>query len=113
RTLWLTRDRLGKKPLYYARAAGTWLFGSELGSLRAHPACPEAAARGAPVSLLRYGSVPAPSTILGGVRKLPPATLLRLTADGREQATAYWRAPARGPPPATPAKNPRDGARAT
>jgi asparagine synthase (glutamine-hydrolysing) len=92
RALWLARDRLGKKPLYYARASGTWLFGSELSSLRAHPACPTDIDRGALVSLLRYGYVPAPTAILAGVRKLPPATLVRLAADGTEHASAYWRA---------------------
>jgi len=92
RALWLARDRLGKKPLYYAHAAGTWLFGSELSSVRAHPACPTGVDRGALRSLLRYGYVPAPWSILTGVRKLPPATLVQLAPDGREHATAYWRA---------------------
>ena len=92
RALWLARDRLGKKPLYYAWTGGAWLFGSELSSLRAHPDCPAAVDRGALASLLRYGYVPAPATILTAVRKLPPATLLRLESDGNGRATAYWRA---------------------
>ena len=42
RTLWIARDRLGKKPLYYGWAGGTFLFGSELKALRAHPGVPDA-----------------------------------------------------------------------
>ena len=92
RCLWLARDRLGKKPLCYAWAGRTWLFASELGGLRAHPSCPASVDRGALIALLRYGCVPAPATILTGALKLPPGTLLRLSADGTSQAIAYWRA---------------------
>ncbi len=83
RTLWLVRDRLGKKPLYYGRAGdGTWLFGSELKSLRAHPACPTAIDRNAVAALLRFGCIPAPASIYAGIAKLPPGHLARLAGSG-------------------------------
>ncbi|MEZ5290839.1 MAG: asparagine synthase (glutamine-hydrolyzing) [Vicinamibacterales bacterium] len=93
RVLWLARDRLGKKPLYYARGAdGTWIFGSELKSLRAHPACPGEVDRPAVASLLRYGCIPATASIYTGIHKLPPGSLARLDADGRLEIEPYWRA---------------------
>ena len=93
RALWLVRDRLGKKPLYYGRADdGAWLFGSELKSLRAYPACPSAIDRDAIAACLRYGNIPAPASIYAGIAKLPPGHLVRLV-DGQEPAVdAYWRA---------------------
>jgi asparagine synthase (glutamine-hydrolysing) len=78
RTLWLARDRLGKKPLYYTNAGGTWLFGSELKALRRHPACPTAIDRSALAAYFRYGYVPAPFSILAGVCKLPPGSVLEI-----------------------------------
>jgi asparagine synthase (glutamine-hydrolysing) len=93
RTLWLARDRLGKKPLYYGRAAdGAWLFGSELKSLRASPACPTAIDRGAVASLLSLGCIPAPRTIYAGIAKLPPGHVARLAEDGTAAVAPYWRA---------------------
>ncbi|MGE0813631.1 MAG: asparagine synthase (glutamine-hydrolyzing) [Vicinamibacterales bacterium] len=93
RVLWLARDRLGKKPLYYTRGAdGTWIFGSELKSLRAHPACPGDVDRSAVASLLRYGCIPATASIYTGIHKLPPGALARLDADGRIEIEPYWRA---------------------
>jgi asparagine synthase (glutamine-hydrolysing) len=91
RRAWLLRDRLGKKPLYYGRANGTWLFGSELKALRAHPAFDPAIDRGAVRAFLRYGYVPAPATIYRAVAKLPPGSFARLEADGACHVEAYWR----------------------
>jgi len=93
RALWLVRDRLGKKPLYYGRSRdGAWLFGSELKSLRAHPGCPAAVDRAAVADLLRYGCIPAPASIYEGIGKLPPGHLVRLAASGGAAPEAYWRA---------------------
>jgi asparagine synthase (glutamine-hydrolysing) len=93
RALWLVRDRLGKKPLYYGRAAdGTWLFGSELKSLRAYAGCPTAIDRDAVAALLRYGCIPAPGSILAGIAKLPPGHLARLGDRGDPVVEPYWRA---------------------
>ncbi len=63
RTLHLVRDRLGEKPLYYARMGGALLFGSELKALREHPRWRGEIDRDAVALLLRHGYMPAPQTI--------------------------------------------------
>ncbi|MEZ5079548.1 MAG: N-acetylglutaminylglutamine amidotransferase [Thermoleophilia bacterium] len=89
----LARDRLGIKPLYWARTddRGTVRFASSLPAL--------VAAGGVdttidPVALHHYltfhSVVPPPHTILRGVRKVPPATLMRLEPDGRRSERVYW-----------------------
>ena len=93
RVLWLVRDRLGKKPLYYGRAAdGAWIFGSELKSLRAYPGCPTAIDRDAVAALLRLACIPAPASIYRGIAKLPPGHVARLSATGEAHVEPYWRA---------------------
>ncbi len=91
-TLFLARDRLGIKPLYYAPLAnGTVLFGSELKSLLIHPALPRDIDPCAVEEYFAYGYVPDPRTIYQGVRKLEPAHLLvwrRGEAEPRPRA--YW-----------------------
>lgn len=92
RTLTLARDRLGEKPLYYARIGARLLFGSELKALRAAAGDD---LRVDPESLsefMRFGYVPGPRTIYSGVHKLPPGHWLRITAGGHEstQPLAYW-----------------------
>jgi asparagine synthase (glutamine-hydrolysing) len=69
--LFASRDRFGEKPLYYALVDDTLLFGSELGALRQHPACPNESAPLALRKYFAYGYVPAPLTFLKGVWKLP------------------------------------------
>ena len=78
RALWLARDRIGEKPLYYGRQNGVFLFGSELKALAAHPAFAGDIDRGALAQLLRYGYVSSPGSIYEGIRKLPPGTCLRM-----------------------------------
>jgi asparagine synthase (glutamine-hydrolysing) len=95
RALHLVRDRAGEKPLYYGWMGGTLLFGSELKALRAHPAFEAERDRGALALYLRYGFIPAPYTIYRGVHKLPPASMLTVTADARDAAPEeYWSAQA-------------------
>jgi len=94
RVVWLVRDRLGIKPLYYGEGDGALLFGSELKALRAHPAFRDTLDRQAVSSLLRYGYIPAPKSVHRHVRKLEPGRTLRIPAgatsfaeiDSRE----YW-----------------------
>jgi asparagine synthase (glutamine-hydrolysing) len=96
-TLFLARDRIGEKPLYYGwqghAESSVFLFGSELTALRAHPAFENKINRGAVSLQLRYGYVPAPYSIYEGVAKLEPGCLLSLTLDRREPTIwSYWSA---------------------
>ena len=90
RTL-LARDRLGIKPLYLTESAGTLRFASTLPALVAGGGVDTAID---PVALHHYLSfhavVPAPHTIVSGVRKLPPATTLAIEPDGRRVERRYW-----------------------
>jgi asparagine synthase (glutamine-hydrolysing) len=91
RALALARDRIGEKPLYYGWQDDTFLFGSELKALRAHPAFIPEVDRGALALLLRHNYVPAPYSIYQGIHKLPPGTLLRLSPGQREvEPVPYW-----------------------
>lgn len=91
RELWLARDRIGEKPLYYGWQGDVFLLGSELKALRAHPAFDAAIDRGALALLLRHNYVPEPYSIYQGVRKLPPGTWLKLGHGQREvEPVPYW-----------------------
>jgi asparagine synthase (glutamine-hydrolysing) len=93
RTLSLARDRLGEKPLYYGWQGETFLFGSELKALRAHPAFRAEIDRDALALFLRHNAIPAPYSIYRGIRKLPPGTFLQLRAGQKDaQPVAYWSA---------------------
>ncbi len=85
-TLSLVRDRIGEKPLYYGwqgkGAKRTFLFASELKSLRQHPAWRGGVDRDSLANLLRYNYIPAPQSIHSGVFKLRPGHLLQLKKNG-------------------------------
>jgi asparagine synthase (glutamine-hydrolysing) len=87
--LWLVRDRVGKKPLYYARLDGSLRFASELKALVADDEFPRAVDSTALRMFLRYGYVPAPHTIFESARKLEPGHYL-LCESGRVTVTRYW-----------------------
>ena len=95
RRLYLCRDRLGKKPLYYGWAGTALLFGSELKALRAHPAFHAGIDRNAVALYLRLGYTPAPYTIYQGIYKLPAATHLTIgpeNSGANSAPVAYWSA---------------------
>jgi asparagine synthase (glutamine-hydrolysing) len=87
----LARDRLGIKPLYLAEGPGRLRFSSSLPALLAAGEVDTAID---PVALHHYMTfhavVPAPRTILRGIHKLPPATVLVIEADGTRQSETYW-----------------------
>ncbi len=92
RRLLLARDRIGEKPLYYARLGATWIFGSELVALRAHPEFDAEIDREALALFTRLGCVPAPRTIWRGVRKAPPASIVAIDPSRPEPSIEpYWR----------------------
>ncbi len=90
RTLTLARDRVGEKPLYYGWQRDTFMFGSELKALRAHPAFNAAIDRGALTLLLRHNYIPAPYSIYQGISKLPPGTFITLGSGVREVTPMAW-----------------------
>jgi asparagine synthase (glutamine-hydrolysing) len=95
RCLTLARDRVGKKPLYYGWCGDSFLFGSELKALRAHPAFDATIDRDALGLFIQYSWMPAPYSIYAAIRQLPAGTLLRLGADagpGEAEPEAYWSA---------------------
>jgi asparagine synthase (glutamine-hydrolysing) len=67
RTLTLVRDRLGIKPLYWAKFGDLFLFGSELKALRAHPGWTPRIDHNAAASFMRHNYIPAPYTVYEGV----------------------------------------------
>lgn len=88
--LFIARDRAGKKPLYYTvTTRGTFLFGSELKSLREHPEFHGETSLEALDAYLTFGYVPDPLTIFRDVHKLPPGHHLTF-ASGRLRVEQYW-----------------------
>jgi asparagine synthase (glutamine-hydrolysing) len=87
----LARDRLGIKPFYYTENSKRFRFASTLPALLAGGDVDTSLD---PVALHRYFSfhaaVPAPRTVLRGVRKLPPATILTIEADGSKNSQTFW-----------------------
>ena len=91
RTLTLARDRLGEKPLYYGWQGDTFLFGSELKALKAHPAFRAEINRDALALLMRHKYIPAPYSIYRGIHKLPPGTTLMVSPHHREgRPRPFW-----------------------
>lgn len=94
RALWLARDRIGKKPLYYGWAGQSFLFGSELKALWPHPQFDFRISTESLSEFLQLGYVPGERTIFAATSKLPGGTLLRVDAR-TEPGTAprpipYW-----------------------
>ena len=90
-TLFLARDRLGVKPLYYAVLKDTLIFGSELKAITAHPDFPRELDPFAIEEYFALGYVPEPRTIYRAARKLPPAhTLAVRRGEALPEAREYW-----------------------
>ncbi|OGV57064.1 MAG: asparagine synthase (glutamine-hydrolyzing) [Lentisphaerae bacterium GWF2_52_8] len=91
--LLLARDRLGKKPLHYFLKGGAFAFASELQALRQHPEMPPELDLQAIWDYFSLQYIPSPNTAWLGVKKLPPAHTLLLSAEEASQPilTRYWR----------------------
>ena len=91
RHLLLARDRIGVKPLYYAERGGTFLFGSEIKALLAHPSIEPRLDAHALSLYLTFAATPAPHTLFEDVKKLAPGHRLLVDADsGRVSLDRYW-----------------------
>jgi asparagine synthase (glutamine-hydrolysing) len=94
----MARDRLGIKPLYLAETPGRIRFASTLPALLAAGDVDTSLDRVALHHYLSWHSVvPAPRTIINGVRKLPPATVRTIEPDGTSSQIQYWNPPATRP----------------
>src|SRR5882724_6868642 len=90
RSLFIARDRVGKKPLYYTvTAQQTLVFGSELKSLLQHPEVGRELRLEALDAYFTLGYVPVPLTIFGDVHKLPPGHHL-VFENGQVKIEQYW-----------------------
>lgn len=96
--LFLARDRFGIKPLYYALSGASMRFASSMQALLA--------AGGVDTSIdatalhhhfTLHAVVPAPRTLLNGIKKLPPASTMKIGADGQISQRAYWKLDATRP----------------
>jgi asparagine synthase (glutamine-hydrolysing) len=91
-TLFLARDRLGVKPLYYSELAnGFFIFGSELKALKEHPDLPRTLDYCAIEDYFGFGYIPDPKTIYQNVHKLEPGYCLTIRHDTKNyQPRQYW-----------------------
>ena len=104
--LLLARDRVGKKPLYYARLGGALAFASELRTLLALPGQRWSVDRESCRAFLSLGYVPADRTPIREISRLPPGHLA-LWCEGAFTVRRYWR-----PEPAAPARDESQAAEA-
>jgi len=87
--LFLARDHLGIKPVYYAMAGSLLLFSSEVKAMLEHPACPRTVDIDALGDLFTFRYVPSPKTLFGGISKLPPGHSMTVTRAGI-RIDRYW-----------------------
>jgi asparagine synthase (glutamine-hydrolysing) len=88
--LWLVRDRLGIKPLFYLHRSDRLLFASEIKAVLCDPSVERRVDLTALHHYLSLNYTPAPYSLFAGVRQLLPAHYLLVEADGRCQSEAYW-----------------------
>lgn len=88
--LLLARDRLGKKPLYYTVQNGLFLFASEIKSILAHPRIKPELDNQALYHYLTFACTPSPYTLFTGIKKMPPAHILTVNAQGQTRLEEFW-----------------------
>lgn len=91
--LWMARDRLGIKPLYWCRAGGKLVFGSELKSVLASGLVERRMNMDALNRCLAYGCLRAPTTMISGVHLLQPGHTLTVENGGKPVVECYWQLP--------------------
>jgi asparagine synthase (glutamine-hydrolysing) len=90
RELWLVRDRIGIKPVYYSVHHGRITFASEIKALLEDPLQERAIDEEALYHYLSFLTTPAPATLFRGIHKLAAGTWLRVREDGSTQQSRYW-----------------------
>jgi len=90
RELWLVRDRIGVKPLYYSAHHGRFTFASEIKALLEDSEQERSIDEEALYHFLSFLTTPAPMTLFKGIHKLPPGTWMRVRQDGKTEEFRYW-----------------------
>src|ERR1700722_6959032 len=90
RRLWLIRDRIGVKPLYYSIHHGRITFASEIKALLQDSDQTRAVNEEALFHYLSFLTTPAPDTLFAGIHKLAPGSFLTIDADGNYREERYW-----------------------
>jgi asparagine synthase (glutamine-hydrolysing) len=93
RQLFIARDRLGIKPLYYYFQDGVFAFGSEIKAILAHPNIRSEFNRGALAEYLAFGYLSGEQTMYRGIRKLMPGHWLEIGEQGGVSIAQYWDVP--------------------
>lgn len=88
--LWLIRDRIGIKPLYYTKHNGSIIFASEIKSIIADKTIPRVVNEEAFYHYLSFLTTPAPSTMFKGIYKLPSGCYLKVEKTGDINMVRYW-----------------------
>ena len=88
--LWLVRDRIGIKPLYFSIHDNRIVFGSEIKALLKDPEQKKTVNEEAFFHYLSFLTVPAPNTLFEGIMKIPPATWMKIKSDGSIEEKKYW-----------------------
>jgi asparagine synthase (glutamine-hydrolysing) len=88
--LWLVRDRIGVKPLYWSIHHGRLNFASEIKALLTDSQQQRGVDEQALYHYLSFLTTPAPQTLFKGIKKLPGGTWLRISADGDVREHRYW-----------------------
>jgi asparagine synthase (glutamine-hydrolysing) len=90
KALWLARDRIGVKPIYYSAHNGRLTFASEIKALLADPDQARAVCEEAFYHYLSFNLTPAPRTMFEGIKKLAGGVCLSVGADGSIREHRYW-----------------------
>ena len=87
--LWLARDRMGVKPLYYYADDNYLVFASEIRAILATGLAPAKLNKKAVANFLKYQSVSSPDSIIEGIHELPPAHFMKIR-NGQIEIRSYW-----------------------
>ncbi len=93
RVLYLARDRMGEKPLFFGWLGKSFVFASELKALRAHPGWNPSVNSDALALFMRYAYVPAPFSIYQDIYKLPPGCFLSVSASDCQNPSSFSAVP--------------------
>lgn len=90
--LYLARDRVGEKPLYYGECNNTLLFGSQIKALKSHPQWDKKIDSESLALFMRHGYIPCPNSIYEDIKKLQPGHFIKISNSGlnKSEIKCYW-----------------------